>query len=246
MRKLLALLLSALMCFCFVGCDAFEGVKHVPGSMQPCTTYYGVVETVEEYNGKFVYIDGVGHCEIPAYEKQIDVNEGDLLVMEFYTKDVQIMECYPARFSKSVDDMFAVDFSFSLTWGTYGISSYDSATGLLIKTSDVGNKEDYETTHFLTAQEKVRIFAIIEQLNPHIYPDEYNPTEGIATDPYQNLILSVEMYDETKTITAEQVAFDEATTPQGKVFMDACKKIADILENTDEWKALPDYPYLYD
>ena len=34
--------------------------------------------------------------------------------------------------------------------------------------------------------------------------------------------------------------------PQGKVFMDACKKIADILENTDEWKALPDYPYLYD
>ena len=52
--------------------------------------------------------------------------------------------------------------------------------------------------------------------------------------------------DIPKTITAEQVAFDEATSPEGKRFMDACKKIADILENTDEWKALPDYPYLYD
>ena len=242
----LAVLLMLCMGVCFVGCEGFNEIKRGPQSIQLCTTYYGVVETVEEYNEKFVYIDGVGHCEIPAYEKQIDVNEGDLLIMSFYTNDLQIMECYPARFSKSVDNMIVTDFSFSLTWGTYGISSYDSATGRLIKTSDVGNNEDYETTHFLTAQEKVRIFAIIEQLNPYIYPDEYNPTEGIATVPYQNLILSVEMYDETKTITAKQVAFDKATSPEGKRFMDACKKIVDILKNTDEWKSLPDYPYLYD
>ncbi len=28
------------------------------------------------------------------------------------------------------------DFSFSLTWGCYGISSYDSRTGKLVKTTD--------------------------------------------------------------------------------------------------------------
>ena len=245
MRKLLTIGLSCLLMLCMsVNFSACE-VKRGP-TAQPCTTYYGVVETVEEYGGKFVYIERIGLCEIPTYEKQITIEEGDLLIMAFYTKDVPIMECYPARFGKMVDNMVVVDFSFSFTWGTYGISSYDSKTGRLIKTSDVVNKEDYETTHFLTAQEKVRIFAIIEHLNPYIYPDEYNPNEDIATVPYQNLILSVDMYGGTKTITAKQVAFDEPTNPKGKIFMDACKKIAHILENTNEWKALPDFPYLYD
>ena len=247
-KQLLTMALSLLLMLCMsislVGCGS--GIRYVPGTMQPCTTYYGVVQTAEEYGGQFVYIEGVGLCEIPAYEEQIAIEEGDLLVMEFYTNDVPIMECYPARFSKSVDNMIVTDFSFSLTWGTYGISSYDSTTGRLVKTDDVVNKEDYEATHFLTAQEKVKIFTIIEQLHPYSYPDEYTPTEGTATVPYQNLILSVNMYGESKTITAKQVALGEATSPQGKVFMDACRKIADILENTEEWNDFPDYPFLYD
>lgn len=246
MKKLFALLLSALMCFCFVGCDSLF-VKYVPPSYAPRTIYYGVVQTIEESDGLFVYIPELGVCDIPSYEEQIDIKEGDVLIMEFNTKDVKIMERYPAGFSIPADSMRAVEFSFSLTWGTYGISSYDSTTGCLLKTNDASNKKDYETTHFLTAHEKATIFKIIEDLHPHTYPDEYNPTEGKGSTPYQKLILSVEIEDDIpKTITAEQVAFDEATSPEGKRFMDACKKIADILENTDEWKALPDYPYLYD
>lgn len=35
MKKFFALLLSVLMCFCFAGCDGFEGVKHVPGLCNP-------------------------------------------------------------------------------------------------------------------------------------------------------------------------------------------------------------------
>lgn len=193
-----------------------------------------------------MYIPEIGLCDIPAYEKQLTIKEGDLLRMAFYTKEVQILERYPAEFGIPVDDMAVVDFSFSLTWGIYGISSYDSENGRLVKTDDVKNKEDYETTHFLTAQEKVEIYKIIEHLNPYIYPDEYNPIEGLGSVPYQSLILSVEMYGDSKTITAEQIAFDEATTPEGKAFMNACKAISDILTATDEWKALPDYPYLYD
>lgn len=218
MKKLLALLLSALMCFCLAGCDSLF-VKHVPPSYASRAIYYGVAQTIEE---------------------------SDVLIMEF-NKDVQIWERYPAEFSIPADSMRAVEFSFSLTWGTYGISSYDSTTGCLLKTNDASNKKDYETTHFLTAHEKATIFTIIEDLHPHTYPDEYNPTEGKGSTPYQKLILSVEIEDDIpKTITAEQVALDEATSPEGKRFMDTCKKIADILKNTDEWKALPDYPYLYD
>ena len=245
MKKLLAVLLSALMCFCFVGCDRLF-VKYVPPSYAPRTIYYGVAQTIEESDGLFVYIPELGVCDIPSCDNQIDIEEGDVLIMEF-NKDVQIWERYPAEFSIPAYSIRAVEFSFSLTWGIFGHSSYDSKTGRLVKTDAVGNKEDYETTHFLTAHEKATIFKIIEDLYIYGYPDEYNPTAGIGSDPYQTLILSVNREPDyrPKTVTASEVALDEATSPEGKRFMDACKKIADILENTDEWKALPNYPYLY-
>ena len=246
MKKLFALLLSALMCFCFTGCDSLF-VKHVPPSYASRAIYYGVAQTIEESDGLlFVYIPEIGVCDIPSCDNQIDIEEGDVLIMEF-NKDVQIWERYPAEFSIPADSMRVVEFSFSLTWGIFGHSSYDSKTGRLVKTDGVGNKEEYETTHFLTAKEKATIFKIIEDLYIYGYPDEYNPTAGIGSDPYQTLILSVNREPDyrPKTITASEVALDEATSPEGKRFMDACKKIADILENTDEWKALPDYPYLY-
>lgn len=250
MKKLFALLLSVLMCFGFAGCDVLNDIFGEaidgPDSIQPCTRYYGVAQTMEGNDGLFVYIPNVGVCDIPACEKQITIEEGDGLIMEFYTEDVQLMEIYPAKFSIPADDIRAVEFSFSLTWGTFGISSYDSVTGRLVKTDDVSNKEDYQTTHFLTAQEKAEIFKIIEDFNPYIYPDIYNPMEGKFSVPYQDIIFSVEIDGERKTITAEQVALGEATDASGKRFMNACKTIANILENTDEWKALPDFPFLYD
>ena len=68
MKKLLAVLLSALMCFCFVGCDSLF-VKHVPPSYAPHTIYYGVAQTIEESDGLFVYIPEIGVCDIPAYDE---------------------------------------------------------------------------------------------------------------------------------------------------------------------------------
>lgn len=257
MKKILSVLLAILTCFCFAGCDAVNKLlgdilrwgATVPPSYSPITTYYGVVQTMEENEGLFVYIDGVGLCDIPTYEKDtVEVAEGDVLVMNFYTDEVAIMECYPARFGSPADYMEVVDFSFSLTWGTFGISSYDSKTGKLVKTDDISPNDDYVATHYLTPQEKLKIFSIIEALDVYSYPDEYNPTLGIGSNPYQTLILSVHKAPDyiPKTITAREVAFSDATSEKGQKFMDACDAIEDILENTEEWKALPDYPYLYD
>ena len=251
MRKLLSVLLAILTCFCFTGCDLVNKILRwgatVPPSAPPTWTYYGVVETWEESNGLFVYIDGVGLCDIPTYEKEaVEVKEGDLLMIEFYSDEVAIMECYPARFASPADYMAVVEFNFSLTWGTFGISSYDSATGKLVKTKDAPIPEEYITTHILTAQEKIEIFKILQALEMDSYPDEYNPTEGIASVPNEKLVLSAQLDRITKTITAREVAFSDATSEKGQKFMDACDAIEDILENTEEWKALPDYPYLYD
>ena len=69
MKKLLALFLSVLTCFCFVGCDSIF-VKHVPPSYAPRTIYYGVAQTIEENDGLFVYIPEIGVCDIPAYNGQ--------------------------------------------------------------------------------------------------------------------------------------------------------------------------------
>ena len=250
-RKVFAILLSTfsfIICVCFSGCELWDSMwrKLVPPSYLPITTYYGVVQTIEESEGKFVYIDGVGMCEIPRYEKEtLTVKEGDLLVMEFYTDQVMMLECYPGRLVQAADYMAVVDFSFSLIWGLYGISSYDSETGRLIKTKDAPNVEDFITTYFLTPQEKLTAFKTLMDLEMTSYPDEYNPTQGIGSYPYETLILSAKIDRVEKTVTASQVALSEATSKKGQRFMDACRTISDILKNTDEWKSLPDYPYLY-
>ena len=115
----------------------------------------------------------------------------------------------------------------------------------MIKTDDAPNVEDFTTTYFLTPQEKLKVYKTVRELNMTSYPEEYNPTEGIGSDPYQTLILSVEINATNMKITANEVALGDATSEKGQRFMDACKTISDILVNTEEWKALPDYPYLY-
>ena len=255
MKKFWALLLSVLCCLCMAGCDAVNqllgdilrwGATVPPTGKPNPITYIGVAETWEESDDLFVYIDGVGLCDIPSYKETVAVEEGDLLLIEFYTDEVAIMECFPARFALPADYMAVIEFEFSLTWGTFGISSYDSKTGRLVKTDDVKNVEDFTTTYFLTPQEKWTVYKTVRDMEITSYPDEYNPTEGIGSDPYQTLILSAKINNISKTITANQVALGNATSEKGQRFMDACKTISNILVNTEEWKALPDYPYLYD
>ncbi len=140
------------------------------------------------------------------------------------------------------------EFSFSLTWGCYGISSYDSSTGELIKTTDTTHPEDYVTTCRLSEEEMLRIFDIVSRLNVESYPDIYNPhRDGFASIPPMTLILTVHTNTVQKTITAKDIAYSFSSQKvKGQAFLSACKKIRDILTATDEWQALPDYEYYYD
>ena len=70
------------------------------------------------------------------------------------------------------------EFSFSLTWGCYGVSSYDSKTGKLIKTTDATNPEDYVTDYQLTDEDKEYFYDLISLLDINSYPDEYDPDNG--------------------------------------------------------------------
>ena len=139
-------------------------------------------------------------------------------------------------------------FSFTLTWGCYGISSYDSETGKLVKTTDAANPGDYITTYQLTDTQKQQIYDLVKGLNVTAYPDTYDPhNDGLASSPSMTLILSVRTDTVNKTITAADIAFVfEAQNAKGQKFLDVCKAIADILMETEEWKALPEYEFFYD
>lgn len=149
---------------------------------------------------------------------------------------------------ESVPAGTADSFSFSLTWGCYGISSYDSETGKLVKTTDATNPEDYITTYQLTDAQKQQIYDLVKDLNVTAYPDTYNPhTDGLASKPSMTLILTVNTGTVHKTITAKGIALTfESQNSQGQKFLSVCKAIADILMETDEWKALPEYEFFYE
>lgn len=140
------------------------------------------------------------------------------------------------------------DFSFSLTWGCYGISSYDSQTGRLVKTTDATHPEDYVTAYELSEEEKKEIYECIRALEPESYPDTYDPQEGERmSEPSLTLVISVYANGAEKTITAEDIAYAyEAKNQKGQAFLTACKSIISILTETKEWKALPEYEFLYE
>lgn len=139
-------------------------------------------------------------------------------------------------------------FSFSLKWGNHG-QSYDSKTGSLIKeTGPVEHTpEDYATTYLLTEEQKQQIYDLLADLDVTGYPTKYDPRSGTSF-PSMSLILSVNTDTVQKTIAARDIASDRFTSEdaKGQAFLSACKTIIDFLEQTEEWKALPEYDYFLD
>lgn len=138
-------------------------------------------------------------------------------------------------------------FSFSLEWGNHG-QSYDSRTGSLIKeTGPVEHTpEDYTTAYLLTEEQKQQIYDLLEELDVTSYPTAYDPQSGTSF-PSMSLILSVNTDTVQKTIAARHIACRYSSKDaKGQAFLSACKAIIDLLEQTEEWKALPDYDYFLD
>ena len=145
---------------------------------------------------------------------------------------------------------YPADFQFSLTWNTYGISHYDSATGELIKTTDATNPDDYVTELHLTEEQKQLIWRSVSTLDLDSYPDapdNYDPYPNVKSEPSQTVILTVTYNGESKTIQAKNIALGgETLTREAAVFLHVRDVIVSIIKETDEWKALPDYEFYYD
>ena len=138
------------------------------------------------------------------------------------------------------------DFSFALTWNCYGESSYDSLTGELVKTTDATNPEDYVTNYQLTGEDKEYIYHLLGNLDVNSFPDVYDPNNGLSK-PNMTLILTVRVNGEVKTITAKHIALSfESKDEKGQQFLSVCEVISNRLMETEAWKALPNYEFLYE
>ena len=138
------------------------------------------------------------------------------------------------------------DFSFAITWNVYGVSSYDSATGRLVKTTDAAHPEDYATEYRLTQEERAEIYALLTDLSLERYPDEYDPDPGQGSSPSETLILTVRENGAEKTVVCRGVAIGgTGKDAMGKAFRAAIKKISGLLMETPAWESLPDYERFY-
>lgn len=154
---------------------------------------------------------------------------------------------YRVNHELTLTETMPEDFSFALTFGTYGISSYDSRTGRLVKTSDSTHPKDYVTELWLSGEQMEQIYRRVLSLEPNSYPTVYDPHKNMTSYPSMTLILTVRANGEERVIMAKDVALTyKANNKKGQVFLDACCEIRDILISSDEWKALPDYEFYYD
>lgn len=176
---------------------------------------------------------GCGLFQVASPENReviVEVSKQDYLIKNKDAKPVAVPE----------------DFSFALTWGAYGISSYDSASGKLVKTTDATDPENYVTDHTLTEEELAYVYDLISSLDVFSYPVEYDPGNG-SSEPSMTLILTARFGAETRTIQAENISFSMTSKDEkGQAFLNACGDISAMLTTTPEWKALPDYERYYE
>ncbi|HHX18933.1 MAG TPA: hypothetical protein GX728_00650 [Clostridiaceae bacterium] len=148
------------------------------------------------------------------------------------------------------------DFSFSITWGIYGESSYDSRSGELVKTKNATTPSDYITKLILTENQKLTIYKLLtEDIDLSLYPAYYDPFNApntdifIASDPSQTIRLSFTANGHTRSVGCVNIAvagMEECYEKKGEDLLKVALSISELLMDTEEWKTLPEYEFFYD
>lgn len=147
------------------------------------------------------------------------------------------------------------DFSFRFVWNCYGISSYDSATGALVKTTDATHPEDYETTLLLTPAQRSEAWSLLSGLDLGRYPGEYDPyndpasDQRVASEPNRDLILTLRADGKEITVSCRGICLGgtvQGYDERARAFLRTCDALTELLTGSPEWAALPDYEFFYE
>ena len=246
MKKVLSIILVLIFLLGLIGCSSKEKIPSISDVSE-----MGDEEVNAALTGKDIKDIREAWGEPVESEDKEDVWRLDESMMLFITyNDTGIVECCELICGTPLAPTnIPEDFSFSLVWNCYGISSYDSQTGKLVKTTDATNPKDYITYYQLTDEDKEYIYNLLVSLDVKSYPDIYDPKSGVS-EPPMTLILTVRENGENgevKTITAENISLSFVSEDEkGQQFLSVCEEICKRLITTDEWKTLPAYEKLYE
>ena len=139
------------------------------------------------------------------------------------------------------------EFKFSLQWGVQLDASYNSDTKQLVKFTHVRERkpEDYITTY--TYPNLKEVYDSVKEMNPNTYADDYDPfakKNHIMSTPSMHYKLTIG----DKSIEIKDYPISKDTSQlsnKGKKLMTLIFSITDAIENSEEWKNLPDFEYYY-
>ena len=158
-----------------------------------------------------------------------------------------LLTCFSGCAEKTLPEERPDDFSFSLIFGVYGTSSYDSRTGKLVKTTDATHPEDYVTYLRLSDDTLDYVYGLLLDLDIDDYPAEYDPDRHTACTPSSELTLTVRAGGKTKTVKVEDMAASKiALIGKAGRYIETYKYIRELLTASAEWKSLPEYEFFYD
>lgn len=157
----------------------------------------------------------------------------------------------------------AAPFSFVLRWGPSG-SSYDSASGILIKTTDAASPDRFRTVLRLSREETAALSRLAEAAELSAVPDApeaYDPFSPPGNGPRlwskPAFSLELELRDGrgVKRIRCPSlppaffsVSEEELPEPYdetGEAFSALVRRMLLVIFASEEWRALPDYEVLY-
>ena len=147
------------------------------------------------------------------------------------------------------------DFSFSMTFGVYGVSSYDSKSGKLIKTRDASDTEKY-TAYVKLSEDQLkeayrRLFMDIDFWQ---YPGSYDPFNApdaetkYMSEPNQTIVVTVYADGQQKTVNCRGIAFgssEQCFSEEARAFLQAMYDLQNLITALPEWEALPEPEHYY-
>ncbi|MCR4906431.1 MAG: hypothetical protein K6A33_10155 [Clostridiales bacterium] len=157
--------------------------------------------------------------------------------------------CGKRASAETEEPVYPKDFAFSLVWGVYGISSYDSRTGRLVKTKDTADIEKYTAAVTLSVADMNTVYRrLFSDIDLAAYPDTYDPFDGMGSKPNQTVIVSATAGGQTKTVTCKGIALggpEYCYSEEAKAFWTSVTAIVELLTSLPEWEAFPPYEKLY-
>ena len=205
---------------------------------------------VAGYSGTATYFDGASFWKFVV----LDAPDAENCVLMTF-----VDEAWWSRYEGELTEILKTltvekPDSFALTWNVYGISSYDSQTGRLVKTTDATRPEDYVTEWFFSPAELSEILKEIAALDPESYPDAYDPynapdaEQRVVSAPDRTLILTYRTGGREKTVTCRNICLSGSAGYDAKAtaFLALCDRLTEKITATSAWQALPDYEFLYD